>query len=139
MSNENLDSDTFDVVESCGADERYRIVVHYRGRAHQILADLLESTGIWIQDATAVSAVFGKEHTFYMPFAIAVLRTVLKESDAAPPVRGVDVKRISEIAHTTRGSEAIVNNFTLYYKSLIEPRPAVDAAIMPRASHRTDR
>jgi len=139
MSNKSLDVDTFDVVELDGADEAQHMVVSYRGRTHQILADLSENNGIAVLSDEAVSAVFGNEHSFYMPFAIVLLRSVLKENQVELPVRGVDIKKISEIAHTTRGSKAIVNSFTSYYKSLIAPRPAVDAGVMPRASHWTDR
>jgi len=134
MSNENRDGDTFDVVELGGTDERQYMIVFYRGCMHQIPSELLGNTGIWFWSDEVISAVFGDEHSFYMPFVIGLLSSVLKEYNAELPIRGVDVKKLSEIAHTTRGAEAVLKNFTSYYKSLIEPRPAVDAGVMPRAS-----
>jgi len=139
MSNENLDVDTFDVVELSETDEAQCMVVSYRGRTHQIPSELLENTGAWFWSSAAVSAVFGKEHTFYMPYAIGLLSYALKENHAALPIIGVDVKKISEIAHASRDGEAALNNFKSYYKSLIESRPAVDAGAVPRASYGTDR
>jgi len=142
MSNENLDVDTFDVVELSETDETQCMFVSYRGRTHQIPSELVGNTGIWFWSDEEVNAVFGDERSFYMPYAIGLLSYALKESHAALPVRGVDVKKISEIARASRDGEAALNNFKSYYKSLIESRPAVDAVhagAMPRASYGTDR